>query len=773
MNKFTDFIVKQKFLLISLNLAFVIFLTFFIQKKEIDSSPEIWFLDNDPAIQSFNLLKENFDNDEFLVLYYKTDKTIFTQKILSSIDSLTQTIASFEYVTEIFSITNYRFLESEDEVLEAKLLFPQFDDGEIPTNEEINFAKEKALKDEMLTKSLLKPDGKGALIFVKIEYKPNVNADYKIDLVKKIYEEVEKEKEKTGCEILATGGPVVQWELMKTLFDDLKVVFPFSTLILFAVVLFLFRSFAGLALTMSVVYLSILGTLGFIGIFDWAYTSLNISVSTILMAIGIADSIHFLSAYIQALARFEEEAIEQSKIYGKAVSEAVKKVFLPCWLTTLTTAIGFITLSQSHLRPLKEFGFEVAFGVFLALVLTLTFMPALILIFKPKFKKCRNFFIKKDTLTIYEKLVEFSYKNRKIIVLISLITVIVSVFGISKLKVESSFLDYISEDHPARKWTETIQNELGSTVQIDFLAQVKNGKIQDKKVLEELAKFEDFLASLAGVKEVVSVGNLIERTNFELNNREEGFAKIPDEQSVLDELFYLVEGFGGILETLVNSESDLARVSARTIFMDSAQYNVFMAQVNEYVSENISQFEIMPTGLMVMFKNMEYHLLWSMVDGFLWALGFIILLIGLAFRSVKFALFSLIPNLVPILITFGLMGFLGIKIDVGTSLIACITLGIIVDDTIHFLEKLKKAKETGKSNYEATLDSMRISGRAIFFTSVILILVFSSLVVSVWIPTVYMGILCSLTIFSALIADLIITPAAMFFFEEKRKSMAS
>ncbi len=512
----------------------------------------------------------------------------------------------------------------------------------------------------------------------------------------------------------------------------------------------------GMISPILVVIFSIVVTMGVTGFIGYELNNITSLVPQILMAIGIADSIHILSIFFREL--------RHGKSKKESMITSIKLNLLPCFLTSVTTSLGFLSLLASISPPIRVLGVIIAIGSLLAFIITVTFLPALLSVL-PFSKKVGH--KKEESMAWTRSLGHFVIQKRTpILVTVSLITVVFTFF-ITMINVDNNPVNYFKKGTYFRDAMDFVDEKIkGANIIEVSINSMKEDGIKDPKFLKKVEKFQKYLEKepTYHVSHTNSLGDIIKTVNQRLNKDEKVYYKIPDVRKELaEDLFLYTQSvpFGRDINNQVNVNQSTIRLTVRRPSTSSEEGLRVMAGMDDYIAKNMSEYETHVTGQMAIFNYIAPKMSSGVIIGLGIAIVVITIILMITFKSIKMGLLSLVPNVIPLLLMFGLVGITGTDFNIGLSMVAIIALGIVVDDTIHFMTKYLRARKMGKSIVESVYQVFHDVGSAILYTSVVLSLGFGIFVFSSFGMNKDLGVFTAFTMMVALVLDLLFLPALL------------
>ena len=732
---------------------------FFIPKIHIDNSVDVFFNKKGDSYIHFQEWKDQFGSDELIIVAF-TDENIFTKANLGLIDNLTEEFEVLTWVDNVRSLTNVNnIIGHEKDFIVEKLV------EDMPADEKgFNVLREAALDNPLYTKNIISEDGKTTAILVELE-KGDVEKDSRkketIESIKKLLEEPQFSQKKYYISGLST----IEYYYALYMQDDLKTFMPFMFMIIIAILYISFRKTKIVLLPLMAIGISLSFAMAFLYFLGYSINNVTTLIPPLLMAIMIADSIHLVGETIQS-ARDNDDPIRTS----------MRSLFFPCLLTTITTSVGFLSLTTSTIPPVRELGIVVGVGVFFALIITFTFLPAVIknlnVLSEKRRGKIEEGKEKSGRKSIQldgflKKLAEFNEKNRILILIGTVGLIVFSIMGILRINVETSVLEYFRKSSNIYSSTMFVEENISGvhTLNISLEADTQD-HFKDPEVLSSIEKIHSFLYTIPEVDKVVSPIDYIKDINMSFHNENMQYYSIPHSKELVSQ--YLLLYGREDLDDFVDSKWQWATIRVRLKEHNTIALDKIMKRIDKHLrqySNVIPKAELLgQTVLEVETNNM-------VTSGQIRSLGLAMIVIFfmmfLVFRSISVGLISIVPNILPILINFGIMGWFGIRLDSATSMIAAMGIGIVVDDTIHYLHSYGEALRSTGDHTKAMCMSLADKGRPIILTSIILFFGFGVLTISKFVPTSYFGLLSAMLMINALLADLIILPCILMTFRPK------
>ena len=734
---------------------------YFYSKQTYFNHINVFFPKDDPEIAYYEAFQDKFGNDEVAAVVFRADD-IFTEKNIRLIRRLTEAIKPFEGVQRVTSLTETEVARGSEDTVDFQKLVP--DDLEF-TEKNLAAIKKEAVSHPMIAGALISKDASTTAII--IELAPTTSNESKHELLNSIRDTLESIAAGTVT-LHYSGGAYLEVEISGLTHSDNRKFTPITFFIILAVVYFMLRNFT----------LSVLGQLNIVAILVWgvgllilcgeSINSVTVVIAPILLAISISDSIHILSHYSD---RYRTNGHDHSA----AVKDAIKDLWYPCLFTSLTTFAGYLSFTTATVRPVITVGIFTAIGVMIAYAMTMIFVPSLLMTtgsivqktLKPRQQEPVS--SGKDRITEAMVLIGKGVAARPGgVCLLFLLLTVLATLGVKDLRFETDFVSYLKDSNPIKQDIRFIEKNIRGTVPVELVIRAKSPE-HDFTHPEGLKKLEQVQRSLMNYGEghftsSFSVADYIREMHGAFTGGTSASAAIPESQNDITDYYEL--GDAAILKRSVSLDRMEARVSVASKFASSKSSEKFTRFLDSDIRPLLGdRYNLHFTGMSALYITMDRNLKYSQAWSFASALAVITLMMFFVCRNVKLTIISLIPNLFPIFVTFGVMGWFNIPLDAATIMIASITIGLAVDDTIHFITWYRRSREAGRDTREAVLQALEDAGKPIVMTSVVLCLSYLVLVLGSVKPIIAFGALASLAMFFALLGDLFILPALILIFK--------
>lgn len=741
-----------------------------------DFTPQQLFESTSDASEYRDIVAERYGREDNLMVILIDGDDVFDPEVLETMRALTHRLRQSDSITRADSVATFEIPRTGDSpgTMSVRPVLDQpgedGSDGDI-TQEQANKLREVALAEPLVVNRLVNADGDLAVVLAWLD--PDVQD---AELIKSNVDEVRRILEShplpDGYTYEIGGIPGLRANIMESLKTEQLTFLPITGLIFIIVLSWLFRRTSGVVLPMGSVVLAVLGTVALLVATDHSINIVNNVLPSLIFVIGISDSIHMLTR--------DAEEIEAGRGREEAVKATIRHTGLACLLTSVTTSVGFFSLVAADTEILKDFGWEAGAGVLFAYVGTLFFIPAALSFMKPV--KRRATADTDDDPRLEGLLVrtgEMILHRPWLVAAASLLFLGGFIFMATKVEIDTTLLEVYEESHPYYKTTKTLENELGGFLPMEIsLESQQEARFKDPEVYKNLHEIQTFAEQQETVISTQSIVDFHQSTRAALLGDPAERQQMPESRAQIEQLHLLIAEAPdepGATGKFVTSDFQNARILLR-VRDDGAKRQMKLGNTLE---DRLS--ELFPEGSGVDYRiTGDAYVASVALDSFIRDLFYslllaIVIIFGMmtvVFRSLKIGLISMLPNTIPLVMTFGYMGWQGIDLNTTTIIIFAISLGLAVDDTIHFLARFREELDRRETVRDAILASYFGAGRAIMLTSVMLLLGMSVLLLSDFVPTRQFGILTGITIAGAVFGDLILLPALLYLLYRKDEDEA-
>ena len=755
MQNYIKFLQKFKWFIV-FGIPLIVFaLASTLKHVEIDGSYRIWFGENSKTLQDYDNFRKTFGNDDGVVIVFKDENGIFSHKALKSIDNITKALWKMKYVARVDSLTNYQYIHSNPKEEDDIIVEDFIKDIDNATSKELLNRKIIATSDPLLVNSLISRDGTTTMISARLVPKVNDESDKSLEIMDMVNKILAPEIERTGYKYWVNGGPALNKAFTLIGTSDAMTFTPLVLLVSFLLLLFLFRRVSGALIPIGVVVFTFLTVLAVQVILGYKLNNFTANLPVFVVAIGIADAVHIYTVWLT----YKKEGRENEY----AVFKSMEKNFLPIFLTSLTTAIGFATLTISEVIPVLTLGIATASGAILAFIISVVWMPSILLLLNKPVEV-------KSTQKEEDRKVlgygAFIVKNSKKITLFTSIAFVVLGLGITKVKVDSNTIRYFDKEVEIRKSVEFIMNNLTGPMGYEIVVDsgVKNG-IKDPKFLKTVERFyREFQIDFPEVRHLSSLMDTVKRFNKVVDGHDE----IPNNKNLIAQ-YLLLYSLSLPQGMEINDKMDIyeqkLRISGQMDIVDTSKDLEMIAYIEKWWGK--TEYKAKVEGQTYMFAHMQKDVTNTLIYSLSLALILVSVVMFIIFRRIKLLWVFILPNILPVILVVGLMGWIGITIDIGVAIAGAIIIGVAVDDTIHFLVKYFDARKEGLTMEETFDEVLRYAGKAIMFTTIILTVAFSIFAFSDFSPNQNFGIVTASALLIAFVIDLLLLPALLSLADKK------
>jgi len=779
-----NIIEKPKIIFVILLLGLASF-GFFSKDFKLDASSETLLIEGDPDLKYLREITKRYNSKEFLVLTYTPNEDIISENSINNLLSLKYKIQSLDWVHSVITILDIPLLNSTDETLTKRLQnFSTLKSDGIDKIKGFN----EILNSPVFRNFVISEDGRTSGIIVNIK-KNEIPKEIKTKNEIEIYKEnLKKKNHKNIIEIreviksynkvakIHLGGiPMIADDMMSFIKNDI-VVFGIGVLaFIVATLWFVFKKIVWIVVPISSCFFSVIIMMGLLGLLGWKVTVISSNFIALMLILTMAMNIHMSTRFLQL--KKEKPNLSKKEI----ILQTTSKMFWPILYTVLTTICAFISLIFSEIKPIIDFGWMMTLGLIVSFTVTFSLLPTLI-----SFVSDVSVNINENRNSVFTNILgQLSINNKNLIFIISIAIFFISIFGISRLEVENSFINYFSKNTEIYKGMKLIDEKLGGTTPLEVIIKFpkKDTETVDdedewdesetegdeskywftKDKIDKIDKVHNYLDSLPHVGKVLSFSSIIKvaeslNDNKPLGSLEMGvlYSKIPDtiRKEIVDPYISIADSEARINLRIKDSQDGLRR-------------NELINQIN-YDLENkigLKKEEFRLTGVLILFNN----LLQSLFKSQILTLGFVMVgifaMFFILFKNIKLSLIGVVPNFIAAFFILGIIGIVEIPLDMMTITIAAITIGIAVDNSIHYIYRFKEEYKI-INNYKLTLKKCHSTvGVAILNTSITIVFGFSILVLSNFIPTIYFGIFTGIAMLLAMISVLTLLPALLLVFK--------
>ena len=785
----TRFSYRHRIKTLALFFAFFAFTGFEAHRITIDTATESMLRDNDPSLLAYNAFRDQFGRSEIVVLLIEAPD-IFDRAFLEKLEKFQADLETqVPYIDKITSLINIRDTHGDGDVLSVDALFND------PDFKNLAAARRRALANPFYRNLVLSANGKSTAMVVetvaRVPDTPATETDAAPDLsgfedstpgkdagghyigaaeksaVNAAVARVMARYQADDFRITFSGGSVVVDAFNKITGQDTVRLVKIMLLVIVAFLFLLFRRLSGVLIPVIIVYAAMISTIGLMALTGTSLSIMTNILPAFIVSVGIADAVHILAIFYQEYQRSGNKEA--------AICHAMGHSGLAILMTSITTVAGLLSFTTAEIATIGQLGYFASAGVALAFVYTVALLPSLLAILPIREKPvpAAAARIKRmDRFLLFFSRVSTGHPN--IIAGTSLALFAVSVYFIFQLHFSSFILSYFPDQHPVKTDLEHIEAQIGGAVTFEIVVDTgrENG-IHDPKLLKRIAGLTEKIASIhttdITVGKVISIIDILRETNQALHENDPAYYSIPgDPDTVAQELLLFENSRPGDIEKIVDSQFSKTRITVKTRWGDSVAYDRFVRHLQKmFAGELGGMATVTVTGLAALMGRTIPTALHSMARSYIIALVVITILMLMLVGDLKLGLLSMCPNLLPIFMVMGLISLCGFTLDINTLFIGSIAIGLVVDDTIHFMHNFRRYYAGTNDPGIAIRETFLGTGRALLITSIVLAMNFFVLLAATLNHSVKFGLFTGIVIIFALLSDFLLSPALIFLVTKK------
>ena len=744
MKQIAQIIARRPLLVLGGILLITVVLGSGLGKLETRNNQDSELPEDDPIVVTNDYLEEVFGKKDVIMIGVESEN-VFSKETLQKIIDISSELEAVDGVIadEITSLSTINNMKGRDWGLEVGPLME-----ELPADKaEIDQLREEVGSNRLLKGRIVSEDGKFTAILANVaEGFDQATVYNQVTAIAQKYSGPEQ--------FYLAGGPIQSQEIDMGIQNDVNLLLPLALLLVLIGYFLAFGNWQGVVLPFLVVILSIVWTMGLMGHIGFPITVVSSALPMLMVAIASSYGIHVLH-------RYYEEVIENPEDRRAAVAATVRNIGPAVLMTGITSALGSATLLIFKVNSIQEFGIITALGIVSTLIISIALIPALLALLKPRARKEKKSSQKFDALLI--RLADFSLRRKGALLVATVVLMAISVVGIMKIRVGTDFIEYFPQGHPLRITFEEFNENLGGARTMEVMIEGDEmDAVKNPELLQKIAAFQAFAESQPGVGSTSSFADIIARMHREMNGGDPAFEKIPDSRELIAQylLLYSMSGDPGDFSDLVDYDYQRAKIRLMITTSEQDDHRRLYESFKGWADTNLNQQAKIDFGGEVMFWLAQVrYIVMGKVENIILAIVTVLFFCIIVFRSIPGGLLSIVPLTLSTMLTFGLMGFLGIRLETGTAIITAIGIGIGVDFAIHYLSRFREEMARVGDIEKATRNTMVTSGKAIMYDVSSNILGFVVFIFSGFVPLQYFGWLISLTMITVSFASLVIYPA--------------
>ncbi|WP_274025157.1 efflux RND transporter permease subunit [Vibrio parahaemolyticus] len=719
---------------------------------------DIFFDGTNKQLLAFDEIQTTFaKTDNLAIVIAPEDGDIFTPQTLSLIQKITVDAWQVPYSSRVDSIANYQHTEAfDDELLVEDLLYSEYE----LTPERTSKVKSIALSEPVLKSALVSEKGDVTVVNITVqlpemdktaeveEVVSSINA--MIDRYQRAYPDVTFHK---------AGIIAMNHAFMTAAQDDSSTLVPTMLVVILVFLTIMLRSILSVIATLIVIIGSVMATMGISGWAGMFLSTATVNVPTLIMTLAVADCVHVIATMRQSM--------KNGFTKVQSIERSIALNFVPILITSVTTAIGFLMMNMSDSPVLRDFGNLSALGVMVACFLSVTLLPALLKLLPIHVKMETS----QDQKHVMDRLGDFVVSQRRALLPLSVAVIVVCASLIPLNKVNDESVEYFGQRNEFRQAADFMEERISGMTNISIAIKTNESQgIAAPDFLNTIGEFSSWLRDQPETDHVATLADVYKRLNKNMHGDDEAYYLLPQERELAAQYLLLYEmslPYGLDLNNQINVDKSSIKMVLTVANLGSVELVDLENRIYQWFAEHAPQYQVVASSPSLMFAHIGETNMASMLSTLPITLVLISALLIFALRSVRLGLISLMPNIAPAVIGFGLWALISGEINLGLSVVVTLTLGIVVDDAVHFLSKYQRARREGQTAEQAVRYAFHTVGRALWITTVVLVAGFSVLAMSSFRLNADMGQLSAIVIFIALVVDFLFLPTLLMLFDKK------
>ena len=752
-----DLILRRPWVTVALASVLMIAMTAGVRYINVTNDYRILFGEHNPELAEYEALEEIYaESNRALIAVAPAQGTVFTRETLGAIEELTEAAWRAPYASRVDSLTNYSHSEAEGDDL---IVEPLVDGAGSLTDDELSQVESIALNSAEITGRLVSRDGQVSGVAINF-FLPDPMDPAVVEITDHLHEMLDEARARhADIDYYLTGDVVMHRAFADATQDDLRRLMPIVFVIIVAAAAILLRSLLGTLAIVIVLMFVVNTTMGLAGWLRTEFSPTNAGVPIIVMAMTVAYTIHIVSITLLGMRGGMEKR--------EAITDSLRHNATPVFLTSLTTAIGFLSLNASDSPPFHVLGNLVAFGVFCAFSYCMVLLPAILSLLPLRVPPQGG-----GKPVFFDRLAGFVIDRRKLLLWSVSAVTIVLIMGIPRNEISETWSRYFDDRFEFRRHTDFVIENLTGLDSLEYsLSAGREGGITDPEYLHTADAFAEWLREQPEVTHVQAFPDIMKRLNRNMNGDDPAFHRLPESPELAAQYLLLYEfslPFGIDLNDRIDVAKSATRMTAVAANLSGGELLALDERAQAWLEANAPGMATAATGITMIFAHLSQRNIESMLQGTIIAMSLISLILILVLRNIRIGLISLLPNFIPAAMSFGLWGYLVGRVGMASSVVTVVAFGIIVDDTIHFLTKYLKARKEGLPAPEAVRYTFGAVGHALATTTVVLALGFLVFTASGFELSWALGILVSMTIVIALLTDFLLLPTLLMAIDRKK-----
>ncbi len=718
------------------------------QLATVDVGIRNHFDKDDPRLVELERFEDIYAvSDSVLVVVAPPDGTVFTRKALLAVENLTEALWQTPYATRVSSITNELHTEGNAEGLVVE---PLVDDAALLDKSELYRIQMIALANQEIAGRFVSRDGRLAGLIVSLALPDEDREQKKVEVVKALYSFVNKQRaDNPDIEYHIYGELLLDQTIRQALDEDMSILAPTAFAMMMLVAFAVLRTICGVLGILAMLIAVIASSFGFAGWAGLSFYGESGAAIFVLMAVAVAHSVHVIQGMMKGMRR----GLDRKASVVRSMEINARPIFL----TSLTTAIGFLSLNFSEMPPFRVMGNIVAFGSICAFIYSVTLFPALLTIMPMRMVAAR-----KSRVKLFDALGNFVTSKRTLLLSVFAVLFVVSTIGVSRIELDDNNLKLLDSNYELRQSADFINRNFSGLDTLEYsLSAGREGGITDIDYLRQVESFANWLRDQPEVSHVTSISNVMKRLNQNLRGGVDDAYRLPKSSDLAAQYLVLYEfslPVGLDLNNLINFDRSATRMTVVIESMSVREQIEFDDRAWAWLQKNTPEIQTRATGVTIVSAYSVMRNIVKMLIGTFIAMSIVSLVLVFVFKSIRLGLLSLIPNFLPAIIAMGIWGYAVGTISVAASIVTAIAFGIIVDDTIHLLSNYLRSRKEGKTPTEAIIPTFNQVGRPLTVTTLIFALGFLVFGASGLSTNQTLGVLVGIVIVIALAADFLLFP---------------
>jgi hydrophobe/amphiphile efflux-3 (HAE3) family protein len=751
---FAHLVVRFRWLVILLVALLTGFFLMKMQGLKFDGSLELWFVKGDPAMERLNKFRNTFGNDHFVYILIETDD-FFQPETVRRVGKLAVELEEkVPYLNDMTWIGNAEYIESTQEGVKIVKLFEEISED----SEEMMRREDKALSEPDFVGSLISKDRKTTAILLEMNRYPEDKMYPAKEISLAVYEVLSK-PEYRGLKVYVVGQPIFEYEYNKIAGKETPLFFGLCILVQMVLLVWLARGVRGVAVPLGVVILSVLWTFGIIGVLGFDLNLMIIGLPVLLICVGIGDAMHIITEFND----YHDHGCDRRE----AIIKSITMVGMPCLLTSLTTAAAFFSYVSAPITPFRQMGLYLPAGVIVAVLLTLLIVPFFYSFGKKALKK-KSANITKPRNDLFDRFLGWIYHidttYPKTVIALFTVLFTLAVIGSFKIEMESNIAKMLTKKVPVRQAMDYVDSKMGGSMSLEIMLDTgRSDGIKDIVFMKKMDELERFLDGHPMTTDTSSILDVMKKMRRALHGGKEKYYGLPDSTEAVSQYLFMYEVSGGDqLDKLVSFDYNIISLSVKTRSLNTKEVRQLITDVKEFAARTFGEsIKVEVTGSIDGTKALNDKMASGQRRSFCAAFCVITLIMILAMRSFRLGLISMIPNIFPVFMVLGFLGFARMYMDMTLICVSGMIIGVAVDDTIHFFVRYRREFERLGTYNEALKATLATVGRPICFTTITLTLGFSVLMLSNMTGWIRIGALSGFAFTWTLLADLFFGPAIL------------